>query len=139
MSAEVRPISPTQFAAALEDLPVENLYAKVFELRNSVAHLQRSNQELEQYSQSVGGDADCVEAMRENEEVISRMNARIELVKKEVERRGQRWHEGTVNGETEAEVTASNRLDDEQLRTQLEERMLDEDEDDDEDDDGVHL
>lgn len=137
MSSEARPIPPTQFASALEDLPVENLYAKVLEIRNSIAHLERSNKELEEYSDSVGGDTDCTAAARENEEVIARMNERIELIKKEVERRGQKWHGGEVNGETDGEVAAvGGRLNDEELRRQMEARMAEEEEDGEE---GVHL
>jgi hypothetical protein len=136
MSSEARPISPSQFASALEDLPVENLYAKVSEIRNSVAHLERSNKELDDYSRSAGGDADCVAAMRENEEVIGRMNERIELVKQEVERRGQKWHEADLNGQTDGEVPAGGRLNDEELRRQMEERFAGDGEGEGE---GVHL
>jgi hypothetical protein len=136
MSSEARPISPTQFAAAIEDLPVENLYAKVFEIQNSIAHLERSNKELEDYSSSVGGDADCAAAVRENAEVVGRMNDRIELVKKEVERRGQKWHQGVVNGTNKGEASpVGGRLSDEELQRQMEERMADEDDAE----EGVHL
>ncbi|KAF7507095.1 hypothetical protein GJ744_010908 [Endocarpon pusillum] len=136
MSSEARPIPPAQFAAALEDLPVENLYAKVSEIRNSIAHLERSNKELEDYSNSAGGDTDCVAAVRENEEVIGRMNGRIELIKNEVERRGQKWHEAEMNGEVDGEAAAGGTLTDEQLRREMEARMAEEDDDAEE---GVHL
>jgi hypothetical protein len=97
MSHEARPISPARFASALEDLPLANLYSKAFEIRNSIAHLQRSNEELQAYSDSqAGGDADCLEAVRENEAVIERMRERVGLVKREVESRGGRWHEADV-------------------------------------------
>lgn len=135
MSSEARPISPTQFATAVTDLPVENLYAKVVEIRNSVAHLERSNKELREYSDSVAGDADCLAAVRENEEVIGRMDDRIELVRKEVERRGQKWHEGEVNGERDGEVPAGGTLNDEELQWQMEARIAD----DADDEEGVHL
>ncbi len=135
MSSQPRPISPTQFATALGDLPVETLYAKVAEIRNSIDHLARSNKELEEYSQTVGGDADCVAALRENEEVVQRMNERIGLIKHEIERRGQKWHEGVVNGETDGEVASGGSLGDEELRRQMEERMAE----DDGEDEGVHL
>ena len=139
MSSEVRPISPTQFASAIEDLPLENLYAKVFEIRNSISHLEDSNKELEEYSQNVGGDADCVDAIRENREVIGRMDERIELVKREVERRGQKWHEGEADGPTSGEGAAGRSLDDEQLRRLMEARMADVEEEEGEEEDGVHL
>jgi hypothetical protein len=97
MSHETRPISPARFASALEDLPLANLYSKAFEIRNSIAHLQRSNEELQAYSDSQpGGDADCLEAVSENEAVIERMRERVGLVKREVERRGGTWHEADV-------------------------------------------
>jgi hypothetical protein len=110
MSHEARPISPARFASALEDLPLANLYSKALEIRNSIAHLQRSNGELQEYSDSQpGGDADCLEAVRENEVVIERMKERVDLVKREVERRGGRWHEADVevdglNGKSDGEV-----------------------------------
>jgi hypothetical protein len=135
MSSEARPISPTQFATALVDLPVESLYAKVSEIRNSIAHLERSNKELRDYSNSVDGDADCLAAVRENDEVIGRMNDRIDLVKKEVERRGQKWHQGEVNGDSDGPVPTGGTLNDEQLRRQMEARMTD----DDGDEEGIHL
>ena len=137
MSSEARPISPTQFATALVELPVENLYAKVAEIRNSIVHLEKSNKELEEYSQSAGGDADCVTAVQENERVIERMNGRIELIKTEVERRGQKWHEDGrhMNGETDGGVAAGGTLSDEELRRQLEERLAENEDED----DGVHL
>jgi hypothetical protein len=143
MSSEARPISPTQFASAIEDLPLENLYSKVFEIQNSVAHLERSNRELEEYSDSVGGDVDCAAAVRENQEVVGRMKDRIELVKKEVERRGQKWHGGEVNGALDGEMATGGRLNDEELRRRMEERMTEDDdeeeEEEEEEEEGVHL
>ena len=93
MSAEAVPISPEQFATALETLPVSNLYAKTFEIRNSMAHLERSNAELELFMAESGRDADCEQAVEENKRVIDRMKQRVELIKAEVEKRGARWHE----------------------------------------------
>ena len=99
MSHESRPISPTRFTSALKDLPVSSLYAKTFEIRNSIAHLYRSNTELQSYSDGQqGGDADCLQAIRENTVVIERNRERIELLRAEVERRGQRWHENDESG-----------------------------------------
>ena len=82
---------------------------KVAEIQNSIAHLARSNKELEEYyslastsTTAVDGqrppedeeqDADCVLAVQENEAVIRRMRERIELVKEEVCRRGQKWQD----------------------------------------------
>ncbi|KLJ08536.1 hypothetical protein EMPG_16030 [Blastomyces silverae] len=120
MSATSAPITPQAFAEALKSLPLSSLYAKGSELRNSIAHLQRSNDELAQYI--AGGspdsrDKDCEDAIKENEAVIVRMRERIDLLKVEVEARGRRWSEemdmdmdmdmdgdGDVNGEAEGDV-----------------------------------
>lgn len=98
MSADSLPISAPRFAAALKDLSLSSLYAKAAELRNSIAHLRRSNGELAEYARA--GDAECYEAMTENEEVIRRMEERVGLLQAEVEGRGFKWmeEEVVVNG-----------------------------------------
>lgn len=53
MSSETAPISPTRFAEALKDLSAENIALKVFELRNSIAHLDYSNAELRPYAEGL--------------------------------------------------------------------------------------
>lgn len=149
MSSETRPISPASFVRAIEDLPLENIYAKAYEINNSVAHLEKSNAVLQEYSDSIkndtnldaatraGGDKDCLEAIQENAIVIERQNERVRLLKAEVERRGQLWHEAepkeaehttSGNGATSAaapqtSAPVSNRLTDDELRRQLAERM----------------
>jgi hypothetical protein len=156
MSSEARPITPAAFAAALTDLPVENLYAKAFELSNSIAHLEHSNTQLQEYSDSIkndtslsedvrrDGDRDCEEAIKENDVVISRQKERIGLLKAEVERRGGSWHEAgaqeqVANGhaeEGEGAISArgtGGRLTDEELRIRMEDRMGGDEED------GMHL
>ena len=157
MSHEARPISPISFARALEELPISNLYSKAFEINNSIAHLERSNEELQAYSDTQpSGDSDCLEAIRENVVVIVRMMERIEMVKNEVEKRGGRWHEagadgegakengvnGAVDGDGEHEEEVvqdagrpqlGGRLDDEELQRQLAERMGEDEEE------GMHL
>lgn len=161
MSAETRPISPNSFAQAIEDLPVENLYSKAFEINNSITHLEKSNQALQEYSDSIkndtslspdvrsGGDKDCLEAIADNQVVITRQRERVKLLKAEVERRGQRWHEadpepsnGTAsqshrrdNGnEIAAPSQTPVRLSDDELRRQLEARLAEQS-----DDEGMHL
>ena len=154
MSTESRVISAADFSRAIEDLPAENLYTKHSEIANSVAHLERSNKQLQEYSDSIRtdtsldagvreeGDEDCLEAVRENEVVIQRQRERMGLLKAEVERRGGRWHEadtdgkrnGTANGSGERQ--AGGRLTDEELRRQMQERMGDGDEGS---EDGMHL
>ena len=158
MSASATPITPARFAAALPELPLANLHAKAAELRNSIAHLRISNQELKPFADE--GDADCKQAIDENEGVISSMEERIGLLRKEVEARGFLWdreeHEkveengvgdvemgdasasnGTVvngHGSVEAQ-TAAGRLSDEELSRRLRERM----EEDEDDNAGLHL
>lgn len=101
MSSESRPITTEAFADALTALPLPSVYAKALEIHNSMAHLQRSNAELRQFidESQQGGDEDCEEAIRENEDVITRMDERLELVKTELEGRGQDW--AHVNGAPE--------------------------------------
>lgn len=156
MSSEARPISPSSFARALEDLPAENIYSKAFEINNSIAHLAQSNKLLQEYSDSIkndqsldpntraGGDKDCLDAIKENEIVIERQQERVRLLKAEVERRGQRWHEvdpdqkheSTNGGEAAVMSTpAPARLTDDELRQQLEARLSQEADDE----EGLHL
>jgi hypothetical protein len=91
MSSESLPITPSRFSKALQDLSLSSLYLKVSELRNSIAHLEQSNVELEDFVRQEQ-DADCYEALVENKEVIGRMEERIKLIKKEVmEVRGLPW------------------------------------------------
>ncbi|KAH6845251.1 hypothetical protein B0I37DRAFT_180261 [Chaetomium sp. MPI-CAGE-AT-0009] len=131
MSADALPISPTRFAAALPDLPLSTLHLKVLELRNSIAHLDYSNEQLrpfaegtitatttttttttlptdqtpptDQTQRTAQPDPDCADAIRENEAVIARMQERIALVRAEVERRGLGWAEFQSAEEREAE------------------------------------
>jgi len=102
MSATATPIPPARFAAALRDLPLSSLHAKAAELRNSIAHLLSSNEELKPFAEA--GDKDCTEAIIENEEVIRRMEERISLLRIEVEGRGMKWVEEGGEKETEGAV-----------------------------------
>ncbi|KAK1757455.1 hypothetical protein QBC47DRAFT_156738 [Echria macrotheca] len=103
MSSETTPISPTRFATALKDLPASSLHLKVAELRNSIAHLDYSNEQLRPFTQTTPPDADCVDAIAENEQVIARMQERIRLVRAEVEGRGMSWVEFRGVEETKEE------------------------------------
>ncbi|KIW06820.1 uncharacterized protein PV09_02500 [Verruconis gallopava] len=161
MSSESRPISPTRFRAAIQDLPLGNLYAKAAELRNSIDHLKRSNNDLAEFAE----DSDCKLAITENLEVIQRMEDRILMLQQEVERRGMRWAEGDnykegmlepgenvvmngmdsptpeINGNPSESTergntsTSRGRLTDEQLRRLISERI----EQSENEDEGVHL
>lgn len=108
MSADSQPIPPAAFASALKSLPLSSVYGKVIELRNSIHHLVRSNDELKEYirvssssaatatatSASAGADTENKELesyVLENERVIESMKRRIELCRAEVEERGQLW------------------------------------------------
>ncbi|XXG98628.1 hypothetical protein Hte_004953 [Hypoxylon texense] len=115
-----QPINPVRFAEALKDLPSESLALKVAELRNSIAHLDYSNAELKPYAEGraptleqQGGpaqpDQDCIDAIAENEAVITRMQERIELIRKEVEGRGLSWREfqGKPDEEEVEDATAA--------------------------------
>ena len=88
MSSEALPITSARFASALSDLSIESLHAKVAELRNSIAHLENSNKELEQYARE-NDDRECYEYLLENRQVMKRFEERIELIRREiVENRG---------------------------------------------------
>ncbi|KAK4044514.1 hypothetical protein C8A01DRAFT_42696 [Parachaetomium inaequale] len=126
MSSDALPINPARFAAALKDLPISTLHLKVLELRNSITHLDYSNEQLRPFAdgtatalsptttspstqpQATQGtpDQDCVDAIRENEAVIERMQARIRLVRDEVESRGLSWTEFQSQAERDAEQQA---------------------------------
>ena len=157
MSSSATPIPPQRFAEAIKELPLSNLHLKATEIRNSIAHLMSSNQQLQSFADE--GDPDCAAAIQENRSVVQRMEERISLLKGEVEGRGFKWvddetkpgSEG-LNGYTAIEevmgasrITNSGpdtrpsggRLGDEELTRRLREQM--EEEDDDEAQYGVHL
>ncbi|ENH61084.1 hypothetical protein FOC1_g10015890 [Fusarium oxysporum f. sp. cubense race 1] len=175
-SADTTPIAPARFAAALKDLSVGMLHLKVLEIRNSIAHLQYSNDQLKPFAEGTettpsgeasGPDQDCIDAIRENEQVIDRMaENRDETTSKndedaaavngdtqdstaasDNENRHNAWNDGTFqtgtirNGEVQVDRQAGRpeggSLSDEQLRRALEERMRDLGTDDDEG--GMHL
>ena len=163
MSSESQPISADRFALAIHDLPVENIYSKAQEIANSISHLERSNKTLQDYVDSIRsdtslppatrqeGDKDCSEAIQENQIVIERQKERIELLKREVERRGGKWHEADENGRlndssadsntnggpADTERRAGGRLTDQELRRQMMDQLGDNDEG--HQDEGMHL
>ncbi|KAJ5610777.1 hypothetical protein N7510_007496 [Penicillium lagena] len=114
------PSPPSAFASAIQELPLSAVYAKVSELRNSIAHLHRSNAELRTFlaeSQDPEEEKKELEGyVAENEDVIASMNVRIALLKTEVERRGQSWVEAEEkegddgDGDAEQQRSADNTL-----------------------------
>lgn len=158
MSSTSAPIPAHRFAEAIKDLPLPNLHYKAAEIRNSIEHLESSNQQLQSFADD--GDSDCKEAIEENVIVIQRMEQRIQLLKQEVEGRGYKWSDNEqkqddidMNGNGEASpardlaspaATATEQgtrsiggsISDEELARRLRERIG---EDDDMDENGVHL
>ncbi|GKT41903.1 translation machinery-associated protein 20 [Colletotrichum spaethianum] len=115
MSADTGPISPARFAEAVRELSLPTLHLKALEIRNSILHLQYSNAQLKPYAEgaattldaadaSIGRpDPDCVEAIRENDVVIARMEERVQIIREEVEGRGHSWNEFRSKEEVESE------------------------------------
>lgn len=96
MSSDALPIGTEAFAAALEALPLSTLHLKAAELRNSLAHLEYSNAQLEPFAHPPPGqepDVVCVEAISENVIVMDRMRERLALLRQEAEKRGVGWGE----------------------------------------------
>ncbi|KAL6802148.1 hypothetical protein J3E68DRAFT_395386 [Trichoderma sp. SZMC 28012] len=111
MSADTTPISPARFASAIKDLSLGMLHLKVLEIRNSIAHLQYSNDQLKPFADgesaalgesSAAPDQDCIDAIKENEVVIDRMAERLAIIRAEVEDRGVSWTEFQSQDEVEA-------------------------------------
>jgi hypothetical protein len=127
MSSESQPITPAAFAEALKDLGLSSLHLKVLELRNSIAHLDYSNEQLRPFAEGVipidsaatatgrtttattEPDQDCIDAIRENEAVITRMQERIALVRAEVEARGASWNEFRSPAEVRSDAESAAR------------------------------
>src|SRR3569833_720707 len=104
MSAEAAPISSAEFAEAIKDLPLDSLHLKVLETRNSIVHLDYSNEELRPYAdgrEAVLGapagqasgvpDQDCIDAIKENELLIEKQQSNKRQIRAEVESRGCSW------------------------------------------------
>lgn len=113
MTDQQDPITASIFADAIKELPLSAIYIKVSELRNSIAHLHRSNDEMKAFiTESCENDEDKRELetyISENEGVHVSMLERIALLKAEVEGRGQQWIEvanGTNASNTGTEQSA---------------------------------
>lgn len=106
MAAQIFTINPEAFTEALKELPLSAVYAKVSELRNSIAHLHRSNAEMKDFleaSQSEDERREMEGYIRENEGVFASMRERLDMLRTEVERRGQSWIEEEGDGAKEEE------------------------------------
>ncbi|RKF65374.1 hypothetical protein OnM2_009022 [Erysiphe neolycopersici] len=97
MSSQAAPISLTTFREALKNLTIQSLHMKADELRNGIAHLNYSNQQLKLFAQGMqpenggedcGNDQECLDAIQENEVVIARFQDRINLLAAEMKERG---------------------------------------------------
>ncbi len=121
MSASDFPIHPARFAEAIKDVPISSLHLLVLELRNAIAHLDYSNEQLLPYaegSEAVLGrmpdgsphepDQDCIDAIKYNEEAIQRKLDRLHLLRAEVESRGGSWTEFQSREEVEADQAPTN-------------------------------
>ena len=112
------------------------LHLKVLEIRNSIAHLQYSNDQLKPFAEgsetaisdstpsATAGepDQDCIDAIRENEQVIDRMAERIALIRSEVEERGVSWNEFQSMEEVQAKKEAEEQVNGETNGEAAEER-----------------
>lgn len=93
MSATTLSIDPAAFAEAITELPLSAVFSKVSELRNSIAHLHRSNAEIRSFLEETNDTEEekksLEEYIDENKGVIASMEERVLLLKKELENRGQ--------------------------------------------------
>ena len=71
-------------AAALGAESAEVLGIELSRLQNSVAHLERSNDELREALERDGEDEEYRAAVSENEEVLVRLRLRIEELRREL-------------------------------------------------------
>ncbi|ORX62264.1 hypothetical protein DM01DRAFT_1331712 [Hesseltinella vesiculosa] len=66
------------FEKALHDMPIPTLLTEIPTIQNSMIHLLRSNEEMEDFDPD-HLDPDLTSAIAENKEVIDRQNQRIDL------------------------------------------------------------
>ncbi|RJE24751.1 hypothetical protein PHISCL_02896 [Aspergillus sclerotialis] len=112
MSGESLPITTSGFAEAIKELPISAVYSKVSELRNSILHLHRSNDELRSFindsCESEDDKRELESYIAENASVIASMETRIMLLRAEVENRGQLWIE--VENPTDANAVGNQEM-----------------------------
>ncbi|KAH7414280.1 hypothetical protein DE146DRAFT_30343 [Phaeosphaeria sp. MPI-PUGE-AT-0046c] len=108
MSSESQPITLTRFATALNDLPIDAIYSKYSELRNNIAHMESSNNQLEEFARE-NDDRDCYEALLENKQVIKRFEERLDALKREVtDVRGLPWRPREEESKVEKAAPVTN-------------------------------
>ncbi|CAK7199253.1 hypothetical protein SEUCBS139899_001927 [Sporothrix eucalyptigena] len=121
MSSEALPISPARFAEAIKELSLSSLHFKALEIRNDIAHLDYSNEQLLPYAKGTiavlgvsttgdedpAPDQDCIDAIKENLVVIDRKLNQLKLVRAEVEERGVSWTEFQSKEEVEQQQAES--------------------------------
>ncbi|KAI7876206.1 hypothetical protein K492DRAFT_172711 [Lichtheimia hyalospora FSU 10163] len=76
----------TRLEQALEQLPHDTLLTEIPQVQNSIKHLLRSNREMRDYDPE-GQDQDLLAAISENEALIQRYEARIDLTLKVIRER----------------------------------------------------
>lgn len=85
-------MEPAQLEKALNELPPATLITEIPEIQNAIAHLLKSNKEMLEYD---ANDADLVQAVKENKDLIKRKEKQIDLTLKVIrERLGEAaWRE----------------------------------------------
>lgn len=85
-------MEPAQLEKALNELPPATLITEIPEIQNAIAHLLKSNKEMLEYD---ANDADLIQAVKENKDLIKRKEKQIDLTLKVIrERLGEAaWRE----------------------------------------------
>jgi hypothetical protein len=88
------------YKLSLMQLSTPSLYGEILRLENSIKHLRRSNEELRIHENNQDEDTSWVPTViAENEEVISKQNEQVELIKGELSERGTRSEHADDHGE----------------------------------------
>lgn len=85
-------MEPVQLEKALNELPPATLITEIPEIQNAIAHLLKSNKEMLEYD---ANDADLIQAVKENKDLITRKEKQVDLTLKVIrERLGEAaWRE----------------------------------------------
>lgn len=71
-------LNKQQLEKALYELPIDTLLTEIPEIHNAVAHLIQSNQEMAEFDPE-GKDADLLQAIRENKDLIKRKEQQVDI------------------------------------------------------------